>query len=66
MNNLLSITSTAANQIKEILKDAPNGVDSIVVGVESSGCSGYSYKIDFANFRFLSLNKIINYINFII
>ena len=49
MNNILSITNTAANQIKEILKDAPNGVDSIVVGIDKSGCSGYSYKLDFAN-----------------
>ena len=49
MNNILSITNTAANQIKEILKEAPNGVDSIVVGIDKSGCSGYSYKLDFAN-----------------
>tara|TARA_A100000164_G_scaffold380343_1_gene427441 strand:+ start:657 stop:992 length:336 start_codon:yes stop_codon:yes gene_type:complete len=49
MNNLLSITSEAANQIKKILSEAPKGVDSLVVGVDKSGCSGYSYKLDFAN-----------------
>tara|TARA_B100000989_G_scaffold256012_1_gene205039 strand:- start:112 stop:444 length:333 start_codon:yes stop_codon:yes gene_type:complete len=46
--NIISITSKAADQIKKILSNAPNGEDSIVVGVDKSGCSGYSYKLDFA------------------
>ena len=49
MNNLISITSNAADQIKKILSSAPEGVDSVLVGVDKSGCSGYSYKLDFAN-----------------
>lgn len=49
MNNLLSITPNAASQIKKILSGAPVGVDSVLVGVDKSGCSGYSYKLDFAN-----------------
>ena len=49
MNNLLSITSNAANQIKKIMSDAPEGMDSIVIGIDKSGCSGYSYKLDFGN-----------------
>ena len=49
MNKLISITSSAADQIKKILSNAPDGMDSILVGVEKSGCSGYSYKLDFAN-----------------
>ena len=49
MNKLISITSSAADQIKKILSNAPDGMDSIVVGVDKSGCSGYSYKLDFAN-----------------
>ena len=49
MNKLISITSSAANQIKKILSNAPDGMDSILVGVDKSGCSGYSYKLDFAN-----------------
>ena len=47
MNELLSITSNAANQIKKILSDAPSDVDSVVIGVDKSGCSGYAYKLDF-------------------
>tara|TARA_B100001029_G_scaffold7112_1_gene5007 strand:+ start:92 stop:427 length:336 start_codon:yes stop_codon:yes gene_type:complete len=49
MNELISITSNAADQIKKILSSAPEGVDSIVVGVDKSGCSGYAYQLDFAN-----------------
>ena len=47
MNKLLSITSNAADQIKKIMSDAPDGIDSVVVGIDKSGCSGYSYKLDF-------------------
>ena len=49
MNNILSITSKATEQIKKIMSNAPNGMDSVVIGVDKSGCSGYSYKLDFAN-----------------
>ena len=49
MNNLISVTSNAANQIKKILSDAPEGIDSVVIGVDKSGCSGYSYKLDFGS-----------------
>ena len=48
MNNLISITSNAVDQIKKILSNAPNGEDSVLVGVDNTGCSGYSYKLDFA------------------
>tara|TARA_Y100000768_G_C23852071_1_gene621538 strand:- start:586 stop:921 length:336 start_codon:yes stop_codon:yes gene_type:complete len=48
MNQIFSITSSAANQIKKILSDAPADIDSIMVGVDKTGCSGYSYKIEFA------------------
>ena len=47
MNNLISITSNAANQIKKILLDAPKDIDAIIIGIDKSGCSGYSYKLDF-------------------
>ena len=49
MNNILSITSNAAEQIKKIISEAPDGMDSVVIGVDKSGCSGYSYKLDFGN-----------------
>ena len=60
MNNLLSITSNAAFQIKKIMSNAPDGMDSLVVGVDKSGCSGYSYKLDFGNSSELKNFEIIN------
>ncbi len=47
MSNLISVTGSAVNQIKKILSEAPSGIDALVVGVDKSGCSGYSYKLDF-------------------
>ena len=47
MNNVLSITLNATEQIKKIMSNAPNGMDSVVIGVDKSGCSGYAYKLDF-------------------
>ena len=49
MNNVLSITSKATEQIKKIISSAPEGVDSVIIGVDKSGCSGYAYKLDFGN-----------------
>ncbi len=46
---MIKVTSDAANQIKKIISNAPKGMDSIIVGVDKSGCSGYAYKLDFAN-----------------
>ena len=60
MNNILSITSNAAGQIKKIMSDAPQGIDSVVIGVDSSGCSGYSYKLDFGNSSDLKNYELIN------
>ena len=60
MNNLLSITITASDQIKKILSNAPKEADSVVIGIEKSGCSGYSYKLGFGNSSELSNYEIIN------
>ncbi len=49
MNNILSITTKATIQIKKILSTAPKDIDSVLVGIDKSGCSGYSYKLDFAD-----------------
>ncbi len=59
MNNLLTVTSEATKQIKKILSDAPKDIDSIVLGVDKSGCSGYSYKLDLANSKNLENFELI-------
>ena len=60
MNKLLSITSNAANQIKKIMSSAPEGMDSLVIGVDKSGCSGYSYKLDFGKSSDLKNFEIVH------
>jgi len=59
VNNLFSITNNAEIQIKKILSDAPEGIDSVVVGVDNSGCSGYSYKLDLGDSSNLKNYEII-------
>ncbi len=54
MSQLISVTTSAVDQIKKILLDAPIGTDALVVGVDKSGCSGYSYKLDFGKSSDLS------------
>ena len=49
MSKLISITPNATAQIKKIMTNAPEGMDSLVIGIDKSGCSGYSYKLDFGN-----------------
>ena len=54
MDKLLSITPNAANQIRKIISSAPEGIDSLLVGIDKTGCNGYSYKLDFAKSSELS------------
>ena len=60
MNNSLSITSKAADRIKKIMLTAPQGMDSLVIGIDKSGCSGYAYKLDFGNSLDLKNFEIIH------
>ena len=56
MKDIITITDQAALQIKSILSSGPESVCGIIVGVDKAGCSGYSYKIDYA-----TINNIENY-----
>ena len=48
MKDIISISDNAADQIKKILSRSQNKANGIIVGVDKAGCSGYSYKIDYA------------------
>ena len=48
MNQIISITSEAAKQIKKIISSAPEDAQALLVGVDKSGCSGYAYKLNYA------------------
>ena len=60
MNSVLSITLNATDQIKKIMSKAPTGMDSVVIGVDNTGCSGYSYKLDFGNSSDLKNFEVID------
>jgi len=48
---LLTVTQSAADQIKALMKEAPEGqpVIGLRVGVEAGGCSGMSYYLEYAS-----------------
>ena len=48
MNNILTVTEQASLQLEKIIESAPSGTIGVLVGIDKSGCSGYSYKLDFA------------------
>ena len=47
---LLTVTESAANQIKSLMAQAPEGqpVVGLRIGVQSGGCSGMSYFMEYA------------------
>ena len=47
---LLTVTDSAANQIKSLIAEAPEGqpVVGLRIGVQSGGCSGMSYFMEYA------------------
>ena len=60
MKDIITVTNRARKQIIKILEAAPSGTEGIVVGIDKTGCSGYSYKIDFAKKSEISTFELIN------
>ena len=48
MTHILKITDQASTQLQKIIDSAPSNTIGVVVGINKSGCSGYSYKLEFA------------------
>ena len=49
MNEILSITNKAVDQLKKIISTATEQeVVGIKLGIDKSGCNGYSYKMEYA------------------
>ena len=48
MSNILTVTKQASFQLEKIIESAPSGTIGVLVGIDKTGCSGYSYKLDFA------------------
>ena len=49
MTDILTITDSAADRIKKIISESKEEVIGVKVGVDKTGCSGYAYKLDYAN-----------------
>ena len=46
---IIRLTDTAANRIKEIMSNADNGTIGVRVGVKSGGCAGMSYTMEYVS-----------------
>ena len=64
MTKILTVTEQASFQLEKIIESAPSGTIGFVVGIDKSGCNGYSYKLDFAkkndvkNLEYVEQNNI--------
>ena len=64
MNNILTVTDKASNQLEKIIQSAPSDTVGILLGIDKTGCNGHSYKLDFANkkevenFEYVEQNNI--------
>ena len=62
MTNILTVTDKACSQLEKIIQSAPSDTAGLLVGVDKTGCNGYSYKLEFAkkghvdNFDFIIHN----------
>jgi iron-sulfur cluster assembly protein len=48
MVDILKITEQASVQLKKIIETAPKDTIGVIVGIDKTGCNGYSYNLDFA------------------
>lgn len=45
---LISLTERAADRVRHLIQTSGEGALGLRLGVKPTGCSGYSYKLDFA------------------
>ena len=64
MNNILTVTDRASNQLEKIIQSAPFDTVGVLLGIDKTGCNGHSYKLEFAkkneveNLEFVEQNNI--------
>ena len=64
MSNILTVTDQASIELEKIIQSAPSDTIGVLVGVDKTGCNGYSYKLDFAkkneveNLEYVEQNNI--------
>ncbi len=47
MSRILTVTDKASFQLEKIIQSAPSDTIGVLVGLDKTGCNGYSYKLDF-------------------
>ena len=69
MSNILTLTDKASNQLEKIIQTAPADTVGILLGIDTTGWNGHSYKLDFAkkneveNLEYVEQNNIKVYID---
>ena len=64
MSNILTVTEQASFQLEKIIGSAPSGTIGFLVGIDKTGCNGFSYKLDFAkknevkNLEYIEQNNV--------
>ena len=64
MTAIITVTEKASTQLKKIIETAPTDTVGIFLGIDKTGCNGYSYKLDFAkkneveNFEYVQQDNI--------
>ena len=48
VKEIITLTEAAKNRVKEIISKAKKDYIGIRIGIDNTGCSGHSYKIDYA------------------
>jgi len=48
VKEIITLTKSAKNRVKEIIAKAKKDCIGIRIGIDNTGCSGHSYKIDYA------------------
>ena len=69
MNKIIKVTDQASIQLKKIIEAGPSDAVGVLVGIDKTGCNGYSYKLDFVkendvkNIEFIQQNDVKIYID---
>ena len=48
LKEIITLTDAAKNRVKNIISKAKKNYIGIRIGIDNAGCSGHSYKIDYA------------------
>ena len=64
MAKIITVTDQASTQLKKIIDSGPSDTIGVIVGIDKTGCNGYSYKLDFAkakdveNLEYIQQNEV--------